>query len=159
MVSRITDVIVKILSWCCMLSIVGLTVVVAAQVITRMVGISLPWAEELARFLMIWLTFLGCSFALYQKGHLSVNFFVTLAPAPARKALGIITRLLMIFFFGILVIYGCRLSLLSIATKSSSMQWSMGAVYSVLPVSSVVSIYFVAVDLAAFLKEKGGQKA
>lgn len=159
MSEKITYWIEKLLSWCCMLSIVGLTVVVAAQVITRAIEISLPWAEELARFLMIWLTFLGCSLALYRKGHLSVNFFCNMAPKPIRLALGIFTRLAMIGFFGVLTVCGFQLMLLSMNTISSSLQWSMGAVYSVLPLSSMISIYFIAVDLIQYIGEKGSEKA
>jgi len=142
-----------------MITMVGLTVIVALQVGTRMLHISLPWAEELARFFMIWLTFLGCSLALERKSHLSVNFFVNMAPDKIRMVLGVFIHILMILFFGVLVIFGIKLSSLSMATTSSSLQWPMGLVYSVLPLSGVASVVYVIIDLIRFMKTKGGKIA
>jgi|GluameStandDraft_1065615.scaffolds.fasta_scaffold04491_3 TRAP-type C4-dicarboxylate transport system permease small subunit len=152
MLEKISGVIERIFEFFCGFTIVALVCVVAAQVAFRVLKISIPWAEELARFLMIWLTFAGCSLAIRRKGHLSVDFFVNLAPEKLKTVIGIVTRGIIMVFFALLVVYGIRLSLRSINTLSSTLQWSMGLVYSVLPVCSLASIYFVALDLAAFLK-------
>lgn len=143
----------------CGVTVVGLTVIVALQVITRLMNISLPWTEELARFFLIWLTFLGCSLALQQDSHLSVDYFVRLAPVKARIAIGVFTRLLMIFFFGVLLVYGLKLSALSMATLSSSLQWPMGVVYVVMPVSGLISIFYVIVNTLNFVKVEKEEKA
>lgn len=158
MLNKITKLIEAVFQFFCGISIVALVLVVAAQVISRLIKVSLPWAEELARFLMIWLTFIGCSLGIHRKGHLSVDFFVDLAPRPLKLAIGVLTHLITIAFFGILVVYGIRLSILSYGTPSSTLQWSMGLVYSVLPISAVASIYFTAIDLVEFLRKKEGEQ-
>jgi C4-dicarboxylate transporter DctQ subunit len=56
----------------------ALTVMVAAvfaQVVLRYVfSIGLPWAEELARYLMIWSGFFGASLATHARRHLKIDF-------------------------------------------------------------------------------------
>lgn len=156
MLEKISKVIERIIALFCGLTIVGLVCVVAAQVLFRTMKISIPWAEELARFLMIWLTFAGCSLAIRRKSHLSVDFFVNLAPKGIQTLIGIVTHGIIIVFFALLVVYGISLSMRSINTLSSTLQWSMGMVYSVLPICSLTSIFFVLEDLAEFLK---GRKA
>lgn len=49
--------------------------VVFAQVVLRYVfSIGLPWAEELARYLMIWSGFFGASLATHARRHLKIDF-------------------------------------------------------------------------------------
>ena len=42
-----------------------------AQICTRIAGIPLSWSEELARYLAVWLTFIGAAYAL-RKGSLAI---------------------------------------------------------------------------------------
>lgn len=51
---------------------------VFVQIISRaLFNMSFPWTEELARYLMIWVTFLGASFAFQYGAHISIEAFVT----------------------------------------------------------------------------------
>ena len=147
MLKKTTRWITAALNWFCLIAMLGLTVIVALQVISRLVKVSLPWTEELARFLIVWLTFLGCTLAIYRKGHLSVNFLVDMMPKPLQKACHIFTRLVMLAFFTLLLYYGARLSILSINNMSVSLNWSMGAVYAVLPFSALLADYYVVLDM------------
>ena len=143
---------VQLLSYFCMIAILGLTVIVATQVTARFFSISTPWAEELARFFLVWLTFLGSSLAIHEKLHLSVNYFVNMAPRRMRTGIGLLIYGLMITFFSILIVYGFRLSILSMNTSSSTLQWPMGLVYSVIPLSSILCIYFIIIRIMGFMR-------
>ncbi len=145
----------KILSNILMVIIVLLTVVVALQVITRILKISIPWAEELARFLLIWLTFIGTSVAIHEKMHLAVKFFVRLAPIKAQYYIGLFTYSIMIIFFGSLIFAGWNLALTTMNKLSSSLQWPMGLVYLVLPIASIFALIFTMNEVTQYIKKKG----
>lgn len=147
MLKKTTHWITKILNGFCLLAMLGLTVIVALQVISRLLKISLPWTEELARFLLVWLTFLGCTLAIYRKSHLSVNFVVDMMPKKLQKACNIFTRIVMIVFFTILLVYGVKLSAISMKNLSTSLGWPMGIVYAVLPFSALLADYYVILDM------------
>lgn len=147
MLKKTTRWITKALEAFCLVSMLGLAVIVTLQIVSRWMHISLPWTEELARFLLVWLTFLGCTLAIYRKSHLSVNFLVEMMPAKLQKACNLFTRLVMLVFFTMLVYYGVRLSLVSMKNMSTSLNWSMGAVYAVLPFSALLADYYIVLDM------------
>lgn len=154
---KITNIISELLSWLCIITVAGLAVIMALQVTTRWMGISLAWTEELARFFLVWLTFAGCVLAIKDKSHLSVNFFVNLAPRRLRLVIGILVYIIMVSFFALLMIYGFQLSSLSMKTLSSTLRWPMGLVYGVLPVTAIMGIYFLLLEMGSFVR-KGGDK-
>ncbi len=145
----------KILSNLLMIMIVLLTVVVALQVITRILEISVPWAEELARFLLIWLTFIGTSVAIHEKMHLAVKFFVRLAPIKIQYYIGLFTYSIIIIFFGSLIFAGFNLAITTMNKLSSSLQWPMGLVYLVLPIASIFAVIFTINEAKLYIKKKG----
>ncbi len=149
---KLTNAIVGFLRIVCTVLIVSLGVVVALQIVSRVFKISMPWAEELARFALVWLTFVGCSLGIYTKGHLGVNFIVEKLPNGVRKAVMLLAKLVIIAFFLILLVYGIKLSQTSMKNLSSTMRWPMGWVYSVIPFSAVFSLYFQLVDLLDLLR-------
>lgn len=53
---------------------IAAVVIVAMQVITRyLLKIPLPWSEEIARYMFLWLTWLGASYATKERRHVSID--------------------------------------------------------------------------------------
>ena len=97
------------------------------------------WTEELARFIMIWMGLLGISLGFRRNSHIGVSFFIDLLPPKLRRAIILVTRLLTLFFLGIVIREGIKISVLVGAHQISpglqiSMLWPMLA----LPVSGCV---------------------
>ncbi|WP_237563714.1 TRAP transporter small permease [Halalkalibacter okhensis] len=151
--TKFTEKIVKLLAILCIIAITGLTIIVFIQVFSRFIRVSLPGTEELARLLVVWLTFLGASLALHEKMHLSVNYFVNLVNKNLRSKIGLIIHGIMIVFFCVLMVYGFKLSILSMGTTSSTLKLPMGLFYCVIPISSIFSIYFLLVNMLDFSKK------
>lgn len=62
------------------------------------------WAEEAARYLMVWSTLLGISIATRQKAHLGIDIFVSMAPEKLQRALEILSASMMILMYVFLVL-------------------------------------------------------
>jgi len=63
-----------------------MVVVVFLQVVFRfLVKASLPWSEELARYLMVWTVFIGASMGAKVGAHVGVEAFLQLLPMGARR--------------------------------------------------------------------------
>jgi C4-dicarboxylate transporter DctQ subunit len=58
----------------------------------------LPWAEELARYTMIWILFFGISAAAKRGEHFCITVFVGLLPKNVQKIISVIRILLMTGF-------------------------------------------------------------
>ncbi|MCE7793189.1 TRAP transporter small permease [Salipaludibacillus sp. CUR1] len=153
MLTKVTEKLVKLLSILCIITITALTIIVLVQVFSRYIRYSLPGTEELARLLVVWLTFLGSSLALHEKMHLSVSYFVNLAGQNMRQKISWLVHGLMILLFSILLIYGFRLTIFTMGSSSSTLQLPMGLFYMVIPISAIFSIYFIVVHMFEFPKK------
>ena len=78
-----------------------LLILAVMQVVFRYVlMIPLPWTEELARFTLVWVTFLGAASVTRRKLHLAVDILISkLSPGKAR-VLSIFFHLLILIFLG-----------------------------------------------------------
>lgn len=56
------------------------------------------WTEELARFLLIWISLLGGAVAFGEKAHLGVDYFVGLFDSSAQKWIAVFAQLVVLFF-------------------------------------------------------------
>ena len=68
-VHTIDHVVNTILRWIVMIMLSVMSVVVFAQVVFRIVHLSIPWSEELSKYLLIWSTFMGAALCV-RKGSL-----------------------------------------------------------------------------------------
>lgn len=127
---------IKIVAW---ILFSCLIIVVFYSVLSRFVlrkGIS--WSEELARFLFIWVTFLGAVLVNNTYGHMNLDFLVT--HLKQRQSIivkvfatSIVLILTVILLFGsIVVVYE------NWTWKSSALEVPYGYIYAVLPFCLVI---------------------
>ena len=63
-----------------------MTVLVFLQVVMRYVfANSLSWSEEMARFIFLWLSWIGASYAVKERSHFRVEMFANMIQCTARK--------------------------------------------------------------------------
>ena len=134
---------VKVLYVTCAVVIGILTLIVLTQVVSRFFNYSLPGTEELSRLFIVWMTFLGSSIAVYERGHLAVNFFVKKSNDKIRPYLYLTVNIILGLFFLILTVYGFIFSYQSLEFTSSTLQLPMTIFYLAIPVSSLLSTYFI----------------
>lgn len=66
----------------------------------------LPWSEQIPKYAMIWMAFLGASVGLSRNRHIGFDILVVRLPASVRKIIIIATRMLILFFLVMITIYG-----------------------------------------------------
>ena len=110
-------------------------------------GEQAQWSEELARFLLVWVSLLGGAVAFRTKAHLGVDFFVNHLHPDARKVMAVVAHLVVLFFAGAVLLLGgasvVREALI-LEQTTPALGWKMGYVYLVLPISGFfVALYTV----------------
>lgn len=86
--------------------LIAMTVVVFSQVIARYVfEQSLSWSEELARFILMWLSMLSAAYAFKIKSHFALRILVSRFPAKLQWATGIAVHIVVAAFFAVLLYY------------------------------------------------------
>ncbi len=75
--------------------IISTTFIIFINVVLRyMFSAPLSWAEELSRYIMIWLTFIGASLCVRDNVHVNMDILQTRLPFPAAKVLVCIVDLI-----------------------------------------------------------------
>lgn len=122
-------------------------------VFTRYVlGDQASWSEELARFLLIWIGVLGAAYASGQRMHLSIDLLgPKLEKHKQRRLQRFIDLIILVFALMVLVVGGLRLLYITqvLGQLSPSLRVPMAIVYSVLPISGLLIIYYKIGDLLA----------
>lgn len=122
-------------------------------VFTRYIlGDQASWSEELARFLLIWIGVLGAAYASGQRMHLSIDLLgPKMTKSKHRQLQRFIDLLILIFALLILVVGGMRLLYITqvLGQLSPSLRVPMAVVYSVLPISGLLIIYYKIGDILA----------
>lgn len=89
----------------CMILLCVFTVILFIQVVMRYVfNNSLSWSEEIARYLFIWLVFIGISYGAKQMKHLKIDVFLNIFPKKVRPYLVIFADVI-VLVFAVIVVY------------------------------------------------------
>ena len=127
---------------------VSMTMTILIQIFFRFVVYRpVPWSEEAARYLMIWMGMLGSVVALRRGRHIGVTILVENLPERARDATVYVVRLVMIGFLAIIGWEGLGLALFNATQMSAAMEIPMSVPYLAIPTGSAMMI----VDLIAEL--------
>lgn len=119
----------------------GLTmaVVVALQVFCRYIlNHSLFWSEELARYILVWLTFLGSSAAYRRRVHPGIDILTSRLSAGVRRWAAAAVHLISIAFFGVMVWYGYGFAWFVRKQISPALNTPKWIIFSVIPVAGTV---------------------
>ncbi|MWJ27975.1 TRAP transporter small permease subunit [Halomonas sp. ZH2S] len=125
--------------------------VITLQIISRVLFSAVGWTEEVARFLLVWITFLGATLAFQRGRHIAVTFAVDALPGRLRQVARIAATLIVLAFMVALVVIGYRYMQVQSFQKSASMRLSMTYVYAVIPLSAALMGWYALVDLLELL--------
>ncbi len=104
------------------------------------------FTDELAGFLLIWVSLFGAAYATGQKAHLAIELLPQkLSPAKKKKLDIFINMIIAVFAFFVFVVGGIRLVFITLSLNqiSSALKLPVGYVYIVLPISGVIIMYYV----------------
>jgi TRAP-type transport system small permease protein len=129
--------------------LVALTIVVTfIQVVFRYgLDSSLSWSEELARYLFVWVIFLGTSVATRRRRHIFVEVFVVLLPDARRVWIDSLGVIVCIIFFTIFAYVSWLLTLNAWQQYSTALDIRIAWVYAAAPLGAGLSILHLLVGL------------
>jgi TRAP-type C4-dicarboxylate transport system permease small subunit len=117
----------------------GMASIVGAQVFFRYVlNHSLFWSEELARYLLVWLTFLGASVAYHRGLHPGIDFLYRPLPPSLKKAASVCVHICCLTLYAVLLVFGCKFSYFVRLQISPALYLPKWIIYMIIPLSSAV---------------------
>ena len=139
----------------CAVSLLLTTIILFVNVVLRYVfSASTSWAEELIRYLMIWITFIGGAVCVRHAAHIRMDFLLTMLPRSVSRMVTRLVYLIAAGFCAALIVYSWRLVEFTIEMEQTSpaMEVPMWIPYMAMPLGSALMVlHFV---IAAFAKEE-----
>ncbi|GAB3070725.1 TRAP transporter small permease [Salinicoccus sesuvii] len=109
------------------------------QVLTRFViNYPISWTEEISRYLMIYIVFLGSALLVRKSAHIAVDFLLEVVNPKAKGILDIIVLAVSTVFFGLLLIFGAQLTYIVIGQATPNLQFSMAWAYAAVPLGGLL---------------------
>jgi TRAP-type transport system small permease protein len=141
--------------WALILMLAAMAVIIFANVLLRyLTNESIEWAEEVARHLMIWLTFVGAGPVLRYGGHIAVENLQDGVPRGLAIALRVVIALALLGFFVFMVWYGLLYMQRNQFQTTAATQISFAWVYAAMPVGGVLLVVHWLLVLRGYLASR-----
>lgn len=100
---------------------------------------SIPWSEEISKYLMVWLAFLGAPVALRHANHISIDLLMKAFPPRGEQVFHVLVNGLILLTMGIVFWMGVKFTELGARQVASSIQVSMLYMYIAVPIGSLLT--------------------
>ena len=117
--------------------------VLLAVVLRYVFRTSLGFYDELARYLFIWMSFLGAAAGVKRHGHFGITLVLARLPGRVQRAVNVLNTLGMLLFAGLLVSKGWTMVRLTSRQLSAAMEIPISYVYAVVPMSGALMILYL----------------
>ncbi|PZO67350.1 MAG: C4-dicarboxylate ABC transporter permease [Paracoccus denitrificans] len=135
------------------LGLMGMALMLGWNVLGRyLTGNSLTWADEVARYSMIWVTFLGAGLALREGAHAAITNAQDALPTGGQRALRLLILIIMFGFFAFMVWVGLDYMSRMSVQKSAALRIPMKWIYAAMPVGFTLLIVHLALIAPRYLR-------
>lgn len=116
----------------------------------------LTWSEEVARFLFLWLVWLGAAYAAKRGSHLRIEAFVQKLSPKSRSNVELVALLIWIVFSAFLTWKGAELTMILVKRRQLSpiLEIRMAWAYAAVPVGAGLMLLRLLTRLARTLRER-----
>ena len=119
------------------------------QVFTRYVLKSpSSWSEEMVSYLFAWMSLLGASIVVGERGHMNIPIVVERMGMRGRKCFAVFGEIVALAFALVILVYGgIQITGLAMGQMTSALGVPIGIFYVVLPLSGAINIIYAALNI------------
>lgn len=124
--------------------ILAMTALAFLQVLSRYVmKTSYPWLEEVVKFMMFWMTYIGLPLLIYKSGNINIDFFPELCKKKLHFDITPILDFVILVFtlFFLKEIFEFLKTTEFYHQKSQVMSLSMTFIYSVFAIGNILAVF------------------
>lgn len=139
--------------------IAALVVFVSLQILVRLL-LKMPlflWTEELSRYVLVWMVFLGIGVGVKNDRHFAMDLLLSLLGPRWGMALRIFTDLCMGVILVMLVLAGLRFTRFGLFQYGLTVEISMVAVYSAIPIGGVLALLYLIERIQRRVRDMRGE--
>jgi TRAP-type C4-dicarboxylate transport system permease small subunit len=146
----------------CAILFTAMVICIVWQLIMRWTGGNLSWTEEAARYIFIWLAWIGMAESVRQRSHIKVELLTTVCKGGAKLFFDLLANVAFVIFC--VVVFKLEYDQFVRVTfkysqYSPAMQIPMGICYAGLCVGCVLMLYRLVRDTILLVQEYKAEKA
>ena len=130
------------------------TIVTTEVILRYLFKHSLIFTEELSRYLMVWIVFLGSTLAIRDSSHIHINFLTKRFSPENQRWLRLLAHLLTLAFLVFIAVEGLKFLPQQLHQMCITIDISLFYFYLAIPVGSILMIIFLLPALKDIFKEK-----
>lgn len=104
---------------------------------------SLIFTEELARYLMVWIVFLGSAIAVRDGAHIRISMLLNRLPSNVQKWATIVAEVLTLVFLSVVVVEGVRILPKQLTQIPVTFDVPLFYFYLAIPMGSLLMMIFI----------------
>lgn len=140
--NKFLDIIFNVLQTYSKVVLLGVVLLVSAQVISRkFLHYSIVWSEEVALLLMVWMAFISMAMGVAKNIHIRIEMFYKLFPKPVQKAAVWLGHIVTLFVGAMLMINGYKLVMATLNSTLPTTKWPSFMLYLMIPVGGFYIVY------------------
>ena len=129
------------ITWVLVIFITLMCAVMLIQIVSRyLFNMPLTWPEEVARYVFIWVVFLGAAVAFRAQAHLGMDFATAKLPPGIRKYLARAVEVLILGFFLLILYITPEVMDVTQYQRSAVIHIQMSWVYLAFPLSCALMV-------------------
>jgi TRAP-type C4-dicarboxylate transport system permease small subunit len=133
----------------------SMALLVIANVLARYVfNHSFVWAEELSRYMMIWVGFLGAGLVLRVGAHIAVDVFQDLMPRRAAQAVRVLVLAVLAVSLVSMLWLGVQYVRFAWGQETPVLNWNFGLVYLAIPIGAALMLLYLALIAGPFVRDR-----
>ncbi len=154
------DVFVELNKWALILLLGAMSCIVFTNVALRyLTNYSIPWAEEVARYMMVWLTFLGAGLTLRYGGHVAITNLIETLPTQGQRALRAVIALGLLAFFAVMIWVGYNYAMRMRFQLTPATRIPFSYIYAAIPVGFGLMVVHLLLVVRGYVAENRYKEA
>lgn len=154
-VKSLDKVVNEILGWVVITMLAVMSVVVFGQVVFRLIHSTIPWSEELSKYLLIWSTFLGSALCVRRGALVGLEVIFMVTPKALKRPITIVIQVLTAAFLVFLIVVGYQTAGMVWAQTTPVLKMSMGLMYASIPTGALFMLFNTIIVTYYQLTEEG----
>jgi TRAP-type C4-dicarboxylate transport system permease small subunit len=141
--------------WAVIALMAAMAVLVFTNVVTRYVlNFSLNWVEEITRYMMVWVGFLGSGLVLRYGAHIAVDLVQDWLPERAARTVRLLIVAILAATFCAMAWLGVRYVAFAWDQETPVLNWRTGAIYLAIPIGSLLMLAHLLLIAKPFVESR-----
>lgn len=158
-IDKINGIISKILSVVMIILFIFMIVAFSIQLFGRYIfGAGFPWTEELTRYAMIWMVFLGSAWIIFNGEHVKVTILEDVLKGKSKKTIMAVQTIIGLIFVAAIFYFSIGQLQLAAKGRSANTGISNAMQYMVFPIAMVLSCWGYVSKLIKQIREFRNQE-